>query len=39
MGGIIEYEFDQKPLPKRSGYPAVSSQPRLPSSFGYQPVE
>jgi len=38
-GGIIEYEFDQKPLPKRSDYPAVSRQPKLPSSFGYQPVE
>jgi len=38
-GGIIEYEFDQKPLPRRSDYPAVSSQRRLPSSFGYQPVE
>jgi len=38
-GGIIEYEFDQKPLPRRSAYPAVSSQSKLPSSFGYQPVE
>jgi hypothetical protein len=39
MGGIIEYEFDQTPLPGRSSRPAVSSQSRLPSSFGYQPVE
>ncbi|MEW6659752.1 MAG: hypothetical protein AB1424_13930 [Thermodesulfobacteriota bacterium] len=39
LGGIIEYEFDQQPVPGRSGSAAVSSQPRLPSSFGYQPVE
>jgi hypothetical protein len=38
-GGIIEYEFDQAPLPGRSSSAAVSRQPRLPSSFGYQPVE
>jgi hypothetical protein len=38
-GGVIEYEFDQKPLPGRSSNPAVSSQSKLPSSFGYQPVE
>lgn len=38
-GGIVEYEFDQKPLPRRSDYPAASSQSRLPSSFGYQPIQ
>jgi hypothetical protein len=38
-GGIIEYEFDQTPSYRRSSAPAVSSQSRLPSSFGYQPVE
>jgi hypothetical protein len=38
-GGIIEYEFDQTPLPGRSGQPAVSKQSKLPSSFGYQPVQ
>ncbi len=38
-GGIIEYEFDQKPLPRRSEAPAAASQSRLPASFGYQPIQ
>ncbi len=38
VGGIVEYNFEQQPLSKRSSYqaPAQSSQP---SSFGHQPVE
>jgi hypothetical protein len=34
--GIIEYEFDQKPLSSRVESPA---KPKLPSAFGHQPIE
>jgi hypothetical protein len=39
-GGVIEYEFDHAPIPGRSSsYQPPAAKPRLPSSFGYQPVE
>jgi hypothetical protein len=38
FGGVIDYEFDQTSLaPKQYSSPVKAS--RLPSSFGYQPVE
>ncbi|MEJ2673390.1 MAG: hypothetical protein P8168_14580 [Deltaproteobacteria bacterium] len=39
-GGVIEYEFDQKPLSsaKTSSHEYGSPQ-KLPSSFGYQPIK
>lgn len=37
-GGVIDYEFDQTPL-ARSKYRDPASAPKLPSAFGYQPVE
>lgn len=39
-GGIIAYEFEQKPLPSStSSYQTPGSKPNLPSSFGFQPIE
>jgi len=38
FGGVIDYEFDQTPL-ARSKHRDPATAPRLPSSFGYQPVE
>lgn len=38
FGGVIDYEFDQAPL-ARSKYRDPATAPKLPSSFGYQPVE
>jgi hypothetical protein len=35
--GIIEYEFDQKPLSSKIDYQAPGG--KLPSAFGHQPVE
>ena len=37
-GGIVEYEFDHQPLPRRSGNPVVGRS-NLPASFGHQPIE
>ena len=37
-GGVIDYEFDQTPL-ARSKYRDPGTAPKLPSSFGHQPVE
>jgi hypothetical protein len=37
-GGVIDYEFDQTPL-ARSKYRDPATAPKLPSSFGHQPVE
>lgn len=37
-GGVIDYEFDQTSLAPRN-YPGSVSGPRLPSSFGHQPIE
>lgn len=37
-GGVIDYEFDTSPL-ARSRYRDPGAAPKLPSSFGYQPVE
>jgi len=39
MGGIVEYEFDHQPLPRRTSYQPVGGQSNLPASFGHQPVE
>jgi len=36
--GIIEYEFDQKPLSSKMDYQPPMKQ-KLPSAFGHQPVE
>jgi hypothetical protein len=38
-GGIVEYEFDRGPLAGRTVSPPPSTRPKLPSSFGHQPVE
>jgi hypothetical protein len=38
FGGVIDYEFDQTPL-ARSKYRDPTTAPKLPSSFGHQPVE
>ena len=38
FGGVIEYEFD-RPHHRRSHAAKVVSKPKLPASFGYQPVE
>lgn len=39
-GGVIEYEFDSNPFAAQtSAYQPPASKSRLPSSFGYQPVE
>ena len=38
-GGIIEYQFDQQPLPQRSGYHPTIGRANLPASFGHQPIE
>jgi hypothetical protein len=39
-GGIIDYEFERHPLTsKRTGYQEYQTKQKLPSSFGYQPVE
>jgi len=38
-GGIIEYEFEHKPLVSKSEYQPTKRQPNLPSSFGRQPIE
>lgn len=37
-GGIVEYEFDNQPLPRRSSNPIVGRS-NLPASFGHQPIE
>jgi hypothetical protein len=37
-GGVIDYEFDQTSLAPKNYSSSVSGS-RLPSSFGYQPVE
>jgi hypothetical protein len=37
-GGVIDYEFDQAPI-ARSKYRDPATAPKLPSSFGHQPVE
>jgi hypothetical protein len=37
-GGVIDYEFDQTPL-ARSKYRDPVTAPKLPSSFGHQPIE
>ncbi len=37
--GIVEYEFEHKPILKKSGYQPAPSTSSLPSSFGYQPIE
>ncbi len=36
--GIIEYEFEHKPIGKVGYQPSVT-KPTLPSSFGHQPIE
>lgn len=38
FGGVIDYEFDQTPL-ARSKYRDPATAPKLPSSFGHQPIE
>jgi hypothetical protein len=39
-GGVIAYEFEQMPVSSmRSTYQAPGTKPKLPSSFGHQPVE
>jgi len=39
-GGIIQYEFEHKPLTSTRGdYQPPAAKPKLPSSFGYQPIE
>jgi hypothetical protein len=39
-GGVIAYEFEQMPVSSlKSAYQAPETKPKLPSSFGHQPVE
>ena len=37
-GGVIDYEFEQTSSSPKN-YPGSVSGPKLPSSFGYQPIE
>ena len=39
MGGIIQYEFEQRPLSRSSSGDLPAAQSALPKSFGHQPVE
>jgi hypothetical protein len=38
-GGIVEYEFDHQPLPKKTSYQPTIGRSHLPASFGHQPIE
>lgn len=38
-GQIVGYEFDNKPFAGRSDYRQAPVQPKLPASFGHQPIE
>ena len=39
-GGVIAYEFEQQPVSSmQTTQPGPGAKPKLPSSFGHQPVE
>jgi hypothetical protein len=38
-GGVIEYEFQQQPMPQTSSRKPVAVRSSLPASFGHQPIE
>jgi hypothetical protein len=40
VGGVVAYEFEPLPVSSlRTSQPGTASTPRLPASFGHQPVE